>query len=402
MKLNRPYQPKGVAEKADIEVKSFFEVRGAFCKLRAGEAKRLSQSKVEDRLEVKIEERRMISQFFSTRELSELCAVGETTVKRWANMGLIKYHKTIGGHRKFKLDDVLDFIEKNHIRVSSEQLERLQAQKRNADAIDLNTEILLVRGDVSALADKLTEHLLAFKKNEVEALLSKAIERIPSFAVIFDNMIAPAMHRVGNLWCEKKLSISDEHIITNMVVEAILRTKARLETRLREEQERSMPAMTLLYANAQGSAQDAIPKENSKKHLAIVATCPESELHEVPLLGVSLVCETLGFQVRYVGASVPFKDLESAVEEHQPEMVCMSITNARLHPPVYRRYEQFRKFLAKHQVKFIVGGQFIGETKSHPLRADFRARSCSDLERYIRENYDVGQASQEIDLKSMN
>ncbi|MFQ3598722.1 MAG: helix-turn-helix domain-containing protein [Chloroherpetonaceae bacterium] len=345
----------------------------------------------------------MISQFFSTRELSELCAVGETTVKRWANMGLIKYHKTIGGHRKFKLDDVLDFIEKNHIRVSSEQLERLQVQKRNADAIDLNTEILLVRGDVSALAEKLTEHLLEFKKHEVEALLSKTIERIPSFSVIFDNMIAPAMHRIGNLWCEKKLSISDEHIITNMIVEAILRTKVRFETSLREEQERNIPALTLLYTNTESNSHEsASTQTNQKKHLAIVATCPESELHEVPLLGVSLVCEALGFQVRYVGASVPFKDLESAVEEHQPEMVCMSITNARLRAPIYRRYEQFRKFLAKHQVKFVIGGQFIGETKSHPLQADFRARSCSDLERYIRENYDVGISPQEIDPKSMN
>jgi methanogenic corrinoid protein MtbC1 len=318
-------------------------------------------------------------------------------------MGLIKYHKTIGGHRKFKLDDVLDFIEKNHIRVSSEQLERLQVQKRNAKAIDLNTEILLVRGDVSALADKLTENLLEFKKNEVEALLSKAIERIPSFAVIFDNMIAPAMHRIGNMWCEKKLSISDEHIITNMIVEAILRTKVRFETSLRKEQERNVSALTLLYTNTEGNARDAIATEvNPKKHTVIVATCPESELHEVPLLGVSLVCETLGFQVRYVGASVPFKDLESAVEEHKPEMVCMSITNARLRMPVYRRYEQFRKFLAKHHIKFIIGGQFIGETKAYPLQADFRARSCGDLERYIRENYDVGTVSQEIDPKSMN
>ncbi len=345
----------------------------------------------------------MISQFFSTRELSELCAVGETTVKRWANMGLIKYHKTIGGHRKFKLDDVLDFIDKNHIRVAPEQLERLQIQKRNADAIDLNTEILLVRGDVDALAEKLTEHLLAFKKNEVEALLSKAIERIPSFAVIFDNMIAPAMHRIGNMWCEKKLSISDEHIITNMIVEAILRTKVRFETSLREAQERHVSPLTLLYTNGQGNGQAAASAEgNPKKYTAIVATCPESELHEVALLGVSLVCETLGFQVRYVGAAVPFKDLESAVEEHQPEMVCMSITNAHLHLPVYRRYEQFRKFLAKHQVKFVIGGQFIGETKLRPLHADFRARSCSDLEQFIRENYDVGMTTQDLNSKSMN
>ncbi len=342
----------------------------------------------------------MTSQFFSTRELSELCAVGETTVKRWANMGLIKYHKTIGGHRKFKLDDVLEFINKNNIRIAPEQLERLQLQKRNAEAIDLSTEILLVRGDVDALAEKLTEHLLAFRKNEVEALLTKAIERIPSFAVIFDNIIAPAMHRIGNLWCEKKLSISDEHIITNIIVEAILRTKIRFEASLRETRERQASPPT--GPDTQGTPNGASLEPQAKKYTAIVTTCPESELHEVALLGVALVCETLGFQVRYVGAAVPFKDLELAVEEHQPEIVCMSITNARLHPRVYRRYEQFRKFLAKHQVKFIIGGQLIGETKSHPLQADFRARSCSELEQYIRENYDVGTAVQDVDPKSMN
>ncbi len=347
----------------------------------------------------------MISQFFSTRELSELCAVGETTVKRWANMGLIKYHKTIGGHRKFKLDDVLEFINKNHIRVSPEQLERLQAQKRHADAIDLNTEILLVRGDVSALADKLTEYLLEFKKNEVEALLSKAIERIPSFSVVFDNMVMPAVQRINSLWSEKKLSVADKHIIKNVIVEAILRMKMRFETQLCETQESPLSALTLLYTNTENNnngKETAPTAGNRRKHLAMVVTCPESELQEVSLLGISLVCESLGFQVRYVGEPVPFKDLEVAVEEHQPEMVCMSVTNARLRPPVYRRYEQFRKFLAKHQVKLIIEGEFAGETKSHPLRADFRARSCSELEQYIRENYDVGMMSREVDPKSMN
>ncbi|MCS6988756.1 MAG: B12-binding domain-containing protein [Chloroherpetonaceae bacterium] len=340
----------------------------------------------------------MSSQFFSTRELSELCAVGETTVKRWANMGLIKYHKTIGGHRKFKLDDVLDFINKNHIRVAPELLERLQAQKRAAEALDLNTEILLVRGDVEALSEKLAEYLLGFKKSEAEALLSKAIERIPSFAVIFDQMIAPAMHRVGHLWCEKKLSITDEHIITNMVVEAILRAKIRYETSHQEARAQGVSALTMLYGNLDGAA----PKGERKNPSAIVCTCPESELHEVALLGVSLVCESLGFQVRYVGAAVPFKDLESAIEEHQPEIVCMSITNGRMRAPLYRRYEQFRKFLAKRGAKLIVGGQFLGETKSRPIQADFRAKTCAELEQYLRENFDVSSATREANSKTLN
>jgi DNA binding domain, excisionase family len=125
----------------------------------------------------KEERRSMMTQFFSTKELSELCAVGETTVKRWSNMGLIKHHKTVGGHRKFKLEDVLEFISKNNIEIPPAQLERLNLEKNYAESLDISSEILLVRGDVKGLANKLTELLLAFRKNEVEALLSKAVEQ---------------------------------------------------------------------------------------------------------------------------------------------------------------------------------------------------------------------------------
>jgi MerR family transcriptional regulator, light-induced transcriptional regulator len=322
----------------------------------------------------------MMIQYFSTRELSELCAVGETTVKRWANMGLIKFHKTIGGHRKFKLDDVLDFINKNHVHLAPEAMERLNVQKKHSDSIDLNTEMLLVRGDVEALAAKLMESLLDFRKNEVEAILSKAIDRIESFAIIFDKMIAPTMYHIGELWCEKKISISEEHIMTNLLVEGILKTKVRFDNSSAASVPVSSSALTLLYSNTSPS-----PHERT----AIVCTCPESELHEVPLLGVSMVCEAMGFRVHYVGASVPFGDLEKAAAEMKPDLLCMSITNARLDKSVYRRYNSFRKSLLKHHTRFLIGGQFLGELKSQPFQADFRASSCLQLEEYLQQNFDA-------------
>jgi MerR family transcriptional regulator, light-induced transcriptional regulator len=339
----------------------------------------------------------MTSQYFSTRELSSLCEVGETTVKRWANMGLIKFHKTVGGHRKFKLEDVLEFISKNNIRLAPVQMERLNVQKKHNDAIDLDTEILIARGDVEALAARLFDSLMKFKKNEVEALLTKAVERIPSFAVIFDNMVAPVMHRVGDAWAKKQITISEEHIMTNLITEAILRTKVRFETQITKSPTLT-PALTLLYTNTAnnttfdtqtGGEPAPVVVVEPPSRSVIVTTCPESELHQVALLGVALVCESLGFKVYYVGASVPFKDLELAVDEIKPDVVCMSITNARLTPPIYKRYEGFRKFLQKQDARFVVGGQFFGETKVQPLRADYRVKSCLQLEEILRENFDI-------------
>lgn len=340
----------------------------------------------------------MMTQFFSTKELSELCAVGETTVKRWSNMGLIKHHKTVGGHRKFKLEDVLEFISKNNIEIPPERLERLNIEKSYAEHIDLNSEILLVRGDVDALAHKLTELLLGFRKNEVEALLSKAVEHGISFATLFDKMIAPAMHRVGELWAQRKLGIGEEHIITNIVIESVLAVKTRYEKGLLHIDKTGSRegvginvGLTMNAASHNGRKTDDVmsPMMPVPKPVALVCTCPESEYHEVGLLGVSLVCQSMGMEVSYVGAAVPFKDLERVVDEVRPAIVCMSVTMARVRPATYRRFELFKKFLKKRGVRFILGGQFIGERKSQPFEADFRAKSCAELEQYLRENFEI-------------
>lgn len=330
-----------------------------------------------------------MNHYFSTRELSELCGVGETTVKRWSNMGLIRHHKTVGRHRKFKLEDVLEFISRNHITIPDEQLERLKLEKQSSENLDLGTEILLVKGDTEALASRLLDSLLAYNKEEVEVLLIKAFEQNLPFAVIFDNLIAPVMHSVGNLWANKKISAAEEHVISHIMIEAIIRLKARYEAKLSEKNRYQNGVSVRLVAGVSQSNGD--PQRKKKEPHVVVCTCPESEFHEIPLLGVALVCQSMGFQVTYVGAAVPFKDLVQVIESIEPEMVCMSFTTVRLDNGGYRRYEQLRKSLKKQDVRLVIGGQFLAEKKTQPIFADYRARDCQELEQYIRENFEIGE-----------
>lgn len=340
----------------------------------------------------------MTNQFYSTKELSVLCAVAETTVKRWSNMGLIRHHKTLGGHRKFKLDDVLEFVSKNNIAIASSQIEKLTTEKKYAENLDLGTEILFIKRDTEKLSQRLLDHLLAFKKSEAETLLVKAYEEGFQFSEIFDRIIAPAMYEIGVMWMEKRLGVGEEHIMTNIVIESILRLKLRYETAqsrqkasVRELRE-PMSVLPVPQLNAQGGVALQEPGEvmrTEQGRSMIICTCPNSELHEVALLGVSLVCQQLGFEVNYVGASAPFKDLEHLVESRKPRAVCMSITMAGFDAAQLKRFETFKRFLKNHGVRLIIGGQFIGERKTRPINADFRARTCGDLEQYLRENFDV-------------
>jgi excisionase family DNA binding protein len=49
-------------------------------------------------------------EFYSTAELARLLNVNASTVKRWANSGRLHCYKTIGGHRRFSLKQVREFI----------------------------------------------------------------------------------------------------------------------------------------------------------------------------------------------------------------------------------------------------------------------------------------------------
>ena len=49
----------------------------------------------------------------STQEVAALISVTESTIKRWADEKRIPCYRTLGGHRKFLLKDILHFAEQN-------------------------------------------------------------------------------------------------------------------------------------------------------------------------------------------------------------------------------------------------------------------------------------------------
>jgi len=53
----------------------------------------------------------MTSTILSTYEVASMVSVTETTVKRWADEGKLPCAKTFGGHRKFKMKDIIEFAE---------------------------------------------------------------------------------------------------------------------------------------------------------------------------------------------------------------------------------------------------------------------------------------------------
>jgi excisionase family DNA binding protein len=50
----------------------------------------------------------MRDRFYSTADLSRMCGVSISTIKRWTDAGLLRCVRTPGGHRKFRVQDVAE------------------------------------------------------------------------------------------------------------------------------------------------------------------------------------------------------------------------------------------------------------------------------------------------------
>jgi len=60
----------------------------------------------------------MKNTYISTREVSDLINVTETTIKRWTDSSRLKCVKTLGGHRKYLLNDIENFAQENNIPIT--------------------------------------------------------------------------------------------------------------------------------------------------------------------------------------------------------------------------------------------------------------------------------------------
>jgi methanogenic corrinoid protein MtbC1 len=115
-------------------------------------------------------------------------------------------------------------------------------------------------------------------------------------ADIDDEIIAPALWLVGELWERGDNSVADEHLATeiSMRVLALQREAARVA--------------------------------GSRVALSVMLAAPAGELHVVALRMVANLLRDAGYGVVMLGADVPPHALAASATRHQPDVICLSAT----------------------------------------------------------------------------
>ncbi|HKP10639.1 MAG TPA: B12-binding domain-containing protein [Blastocatellia bacterium] len=261
-----------------------------------------------------------MKQSYSTKELAEMWDVSESTVKRWADAGALPCRKTVGGHRKFELDDIVEFQ-------SRCGLAKSQAHAGGRSESPCEFKHLLETADYPALAERFRQAALAGQFNFVTKLFNKSREHGVSLATIGEELIRPAMREVGEMWRTGKISLLDEHLATLATIEAL----------------------GALQAGGEKKA------EAEEKRLALVG-CAEGELHQLAAMLVRDLLESEGWRVIYFSSPTPLFSFAEAVDRFKPQLVCISITMADNIERARRDYEDLRRAADRYHTKVVLGG----------------------------------------------
>jgi methanogenic corrinoid protein MtbC1 len=176
-----------------------------------------------------------------------------------------------------------------------------------------------------------------------EIAVREAMEAKLSAAEIDDEIIAPALWLVGDLWERGEITVADEHLATEISTRVLA---------LQREAER--------LAVARGA------------HRVMLAT-PAGELHVVALRMVDNLLGEAGYDVVMLGSDVPAADLAAAAGRYEPHVICLSATMPGGADRTLLAIDEVQQ--VRPQMSFVIGGRGL----SSRVRSEPGIRVCERI-----------------------
>jgi excisionase family DNA binding protein len=211
--------------------------------------------------------------FLNSEEAAKVLGVNVSSIKRWTDEGKLECIRTLGGHRKFQMNHLGNFLEKNKKKASKVNVFTVE----NSKDLEINYQIL--KGNYDYLNSYLLTQALKSNRDSVQQLLTGLYLGQYPLHEIYDNLLTPVLHEIGNRWIQNKLNIIEEHIASQIIRDAIIRLQGIIRV--------------------------------SKKKIGNVLCLNLSyELHDISLKMVQNILELRGFKTFYSGQKTPHFDLE--------------------------------------------------------------------------------------------
>lgn len=285
---------------------------------------------------------------FSIKELEKLSGIKAHTLRIWEQRyGILKPERTDTNIRWYSNDELklllnITLLNKHGLKISKiAELSYSQIVKEVKKIVQSN----------SSEDDQISELIISMvdiNEKKFEQIITDNINK-KGLVFTFEKILYPFLIKIGVLWQTGSINPAQEHFISNLIRQKLF------------------------------AAIDKIKAPNLDNKKKFVLFLPEKELHEISLLFYSYILKQRGFEVIYLGQSLPLNDLSKVVEIKNPDFLMSVFTNSLKNPNHFM--EQLSQLFPK--VKILISGAQIIQ-KSSPKFSNIKFfNSLEDLNKIL-------------------
>ncbi|MGB8190661.1 MAG: MerR family transcriptional regulator [Chitinophagaceae bacterium] len=260
---------------------------------------------------------------FTIRDLENLSGIKAHTIRIWEQRySFLKPKRTETNIRSYSNEElkiVLNIALLNKYGYKISHIDKMSEPELTQKILSLTTpeavQDRIINELIQAMVDLDVEQLEASLDNFI---YSKGIDKA------ITQVVFPFLERIGILWMTNHINAAQEHIVSNIVRQKMI---VGIEG-----------ALTHIRGNK-----------------TMLLFLPEGEHHELGLLYMHYLLKIRGVKVLYLGADVPFKDLEFVARFKKPHFIYTHLTTKP-------RYFNLDKFLGRYtanipDIPLIVSGR---------------------------------------------
>lgn len=253
--------------------------------------------------------------------------------KATSRQEIVKY---LGKAKDVSIDDIpVDYRNNAKITayVSTHAGENIKKNNQLIKKLQNNIFNSLTKGDL----DKTLEIFEIYNKNF-------PIEKF------YDNVLRPAMYKVGDLWKSGEISVATEHVASNIAHELV---------------------------------SNIIQRTSKIDHKGKVLVCtPSGEEHSLGCRLIESFLQSKGFRVFNLAPSAPAESLITFIHEHNPDVVLVSIT---MEDNVKTGQRLVSKLQKEFEIPILIGGQAVASENYKFNGTVITEKSLENIPKAIRQ-----------------
>lgn len=285
---------------------------------------------------------------YSIKELEKLSGIKAHTIRIWEKRHrLIQPQRTNTNIRFYSDDDLkkiinVSLLNANGIKIS--KIASMSGEEIGQKILELSEH----KSEAGVHIDQLVIAMVELDEEKFEKILSGIILRFGFERTVIE-VIYPFLEKIGVLWQTHHINPAQEHFISNLIRQKVI------------------------------VAIDALPIA-PKTAKRVILFLPENELHEISLLFSHYRMRKAGYRTFYLGQTVPFNDLVSAYQIHEPEILITAFISALSERAFNIYIERMVTHFSSSQI-LITGYQVTNYTSKYP-QVHF-LKHVSELNKFI-------------------